>query len=43
MLKMGAGQRERKENNILIEGASKGLVRSMALGKFPEIHKDDPS
>lgn len=36
-------ERERKERNILIEGAVKGLARNMALGKIPEIHKDDLS
>ena len=35
--------RERKERDILIEGAIKGLSRNIALGKFPGIHKNDPS
>ena len=39
MVKMGEGQRERERK----EGAIKGLERNMALGKFPGIHKDDPS
>ena len=34
---------ESKERDILIEGAIMGLARNLALEKFPEIHKDDPS
>ena len=34
-------EREKKERDI--EGAIKGLARNMALGKYPGIHKDDPS
>ena len=34
---------ESKERYILIEGAIMGLVRNLALEKFPGIHKDDPS
>ena len=33
---------ERKERDILIEGAIMGLARNLELEKFPEIHKDDP-
>ena len=40
---VGRTEKERKERDILIEGAIKGLARNMALGKFPGIHKDDPS
>ena len=40
---VGSTERERKERAILIEGAIKGLGRNMALGKFPEIHKNTPS
>ena len=32
-----------KERDILIEKATMGLARNLALEKFPEIHKDDPS
>ena len=39
----GRTKRERNQRAILIEEAIKGLARSMALGKFPEIHKDDPN
>ena len=40
----GEGQiRERKERDTLVEGAIKGLLRNIALGKFPGIHKNDPS
>ena len=35
--------KENKERDILIEGAIMGLAKSLALGKFPGIHKDDPS
>ena len=35
--------RERKELDILIEGAIKRLLKNIALGKFPGILKDDPS
>ena len=34
---------ESKERDILIEGAIMGLARNLALNKFPEIYKDDPS
>ena len=37
----GDRQRESKERDILIEGAIMELVRSLTLGKFPGIHKDD--
>lgn len=37
------GQRERNERDILIEGAIKGLIRNMALWKFPGILKDNPN
>ena len=40
---MGEGQRESKERDNLIEGDIMGLVRSLILGKFPGIHKDDTS
>lgn len=33
--------REKKKRDILTEGAIKGLVRNLALGSFPGIHKDD--
>ena len=39
----GRTKRMRKQRAILIEEAFKGLARSMALGKFPGFHKDDPS
>ena len=39
----GRTERKRKERATLIEGAIKGLVRNMVLGKFPGIQKDDPS
>ena len=39
----GRTERKNKERDILSEGAIKRLVRNMALGKFPGIHKDDPS
>lgn len=39
----GRTDRESKERNIVIEGAIKGLVRNTALGKFPGIHRDNPS
>ena len=35
--------RERKKRDILTEGVIKGLARNMTLGKFPGIHKDEPS
>ena len=34
---------ESKERDIFIEGAIMGLVRNLALGKFPGIQKDDSS
>ena len=40
---VGSTKRERKERAILIEGAIKGRERNMALGKFPEIHKNSSS
>ena len=39
----GRTVRERKERDILIEGAIKGLSRNIALEIFQEIFKDDPS
>ena len=39
----GRTERESKERDTLIEGASMGLVRNLAPGKFPKIYKDDPS
>ena len=39
----GRTDMENKERGILIEGATAGLLRNLALEKFPEIHKDDPS
>ena len=39
----GRTVRERKEVDILIEGAIKGLSRRITLEKFPGILKDDPS
>lgn len=35
--------RESKERDILVEGAIMKLARNLALGKFPQIHKDDPN
>ena len=32
-----------KKRDILIYGAIKGPARNMLLGKFPGIHKNDPS
>ena len=44
MLKKGGRTEwEKKKSNILIEGAIKGLMKNLALGKFPGILKDDPS
>ena len=40
MLKKGEGKRGRERKDILIEGAIKGLVRNMALGKLSGIYKD---
>ena len=40
--KGGRTVRERKERDILIEGAIKWLLRYLALGKFLAILKDDP-
>ena len=34
-------ERENKERDILIEGDIMGLVKSLSLGKFPRIYKDD--
>lgn len=34
---------ESKERDTLIEGIIMGLARSLALGTFPGIHKNDPS
>ena len=34
---------ESKESDLLIEGLIMGLGRSLVLGKFPRIHKDDTS
>ena len=39
----GRAERESRERDILIEGVMMRLVRNLALGKFPRIHKDDPS
>ena len=39
----GRKGRESKESNLFIEGAIMGLAKNIALGKFPGIHKDDPS
>ena len=36
-------ERKNKERDRLIGGAIMELVRNLALGKFSEIHKDDPS
>ena len=36
-------ERESNEGNILIEGAIMELGKNLVLGKFPGIHKDDPS
>ena len=40
---MRKDKNESKERNILIEGATMGLARNLALEKFPGINKDDPS
>lgn len=37
------GIKENNKTDTLIEGASIGLKRNMALGKCLEIHKDDPT
>ena len=29
--------------DILVKGVTMGLGRNLGLGKFPRIHKDDPS
>ena len=34
---------ESKERDIVIEGATMGLARNLALEKFPGIYKDNPS
>ena len=34
---------ESNERDILIEGAILRLERNLVLGKFPEIHKNDPN
>ena len=39
----GVAERGSNERDILIEGAIIGLGRNQVLGKFPEIHKNDPS
>ena len=39
----GKTVREKNKRDILIEKGIKGLLRNIALGKFPRIHKDDPS
>ena len=39
----GRTERENKERDVLIEGDIVGLGRNLVLGKFPGIHKDDPS
>ena len=36
-------ERENKERDILLEGAITGFGENMALRKFPEIYKVDPS
>ena len=43
MVQLGQGQRVRAKKEIRIKGAIIGLVRNLSLGKFPGIHKDDPS
>ena len=43
MAEMGEDRVKSKERYILIEEAIMGLVRNLALKKFPRIHKDDPS
>ena len=42
-LDVGRTEEESKERDISIEEAIVGLARNLALGKFPGIHKDDPS
>lgn len=39
----GRSERENKERVILTEEIIIGLVRNLAIGKFPGTHKDDPS
>lgn len=39
----GRAERERKERDVLVEGAIMGLTRNVALEKFPGIHKDNLS
>ena len=40
---VGGRTEMRARRDILIAGAITGLTRNLALEKFPEIHKDDPS
>lgn len=40
---MGRTEKESNERDSLIEGTIMGLTRSLSLGKFPGIHKDDPN
>ena len=35
--------RGEQKNDTIIEGAIIGLKRNLALGKCPEIHKDEPN
>ena len=39
----GGMERETSERIILMEGAIMELGGNLVLGKFPGIHKDDPS
>lgn len=39
----GMTVRKRKDRDIFTEGAIKGLLRNITRGKFPGIHKNDPS
>ena len=44
MVVLGNGWRQRTMKDIiLIEGAITSIGRNLVLGKFPEIHKEDPS
>lgn len=40
---MGKDRQGVEEKSYLDRGAIMGSERNLALGKFPEIHKDDPS
>ena len=42
MVKLRDSSNESNERDILIERANMWLEKKLMLGKFPEIHKDDP-